>query len=311
LPLIRRFAAAILVAASFIAFATSSSALADAQTLYTATTRAYFSPSEIVGRLYIVDPATAEARLVGPLRLRDGGAYIGVTGLAVDPRTRVLYGVTAGLSPGLPPSLIKIDPKTAQATLVGRLGHSAADINFDAAGRLFAWLTDIKQMGIVDLANGVATPLGPASSIPEATGGGLAMDARGIAHIAATTAAGTIDTFDTRTKVLTQGPVLTGAPYLSAIHSLTFSAAGVLYGVNSNLSVPAKTALVVIDPVSGLVSLVGALPEDAIGLAFSPDAVAEAEQSNLVRPAYLAVAGAALLGGVVVFALRQLRNVSR
>jgi hypothetical protein len=311
LPLLRRFAAAILATASFLAFTIFHSALADTQTLYAATTRAYFSPSEIVGRLYIVDPATAQATLKGPLRLRDGGPYIGVTGLAVNPRTRVLYGVTAGLSPGIPPSLIKIDAKTAQATLVGRLGHSAADINFDAAGKLFAWLTDIKQMGTVDLANGVATPLGPASSIPEATGGGLAMDARGIAHIAATTAAGTIDTFDTRTKVLTQGPVLTGAPYLSAIHSLTFSAAGVLYGVNSNLSVPAKTALVVIDPVSGLVSLVGALPEDAIGLAFSPDAVAEAEQSNLVHPAYLAVAGAALLGGIVVFALRQLRNVSR
>jgi len=63
---------------------------ARAQTLYAATMRAYFSPSEIVGRLYVIDPATAQAKLVGPLRLQDGGGYIGVTGLAVNPRTRVL-----------------------------------------------------------------------------------------------------------------------------------------------------------------------------------------------------------------------------
>lgn len=288
------------------------SAPAAAQTLYATTTRAYFSPSEVVGRLYTVDPATAEAKLVGPLRLRDGGAYVGVTGLAVNPRTRVLYGVTAGLTPDAPPGLVAIDPKTAQATLIGKLGHSAADINFDAAGQLFVWLTDMNQLGTVDLGNGAANPLGPASSIPDATGGGLAMDERGVAHIAATTAAGSLDMFDPHTNARMQGPVLSGAPYLSAIHSLTFSPAGVLYSVNSNLAVPAKTALVTIDPASGVVSLVGALPDDARGLAFSPDVVAAAEQSKPIRPAYVALFVAALIGIVVVVVLKRVRrNVRR
>jgi hypothetical protein len=260
-----------------------------------------------VGRLYVVDPDTAVVKLVGPLRIRDGGPYVGATGLAVHPKSGVLYGITAGLSPGLRPSLIKIDPKTAQATLVGRLGHSAADINFDATGKLFIWLTDLNQLGTVDLTLGAATPLATVSSIPGATGGGLAIDRRGIAHITPTTAVGTLDTVNVQTGVRTVGPVLSGAPYLSAIHSLTFSLAGVLYGVNSNLAVPAKTGLVTIDPASGVVSLVGALPDDAVGLAFSPDVVSTAEQSEPRYVVYVAIGVIALLGviGLAMMALRR------
>jgi hypothetical protein len=281
---------------------------AAAQTLYTSTMRRYIGPKDVVGKLYAVDPATGATKLVGPLRIPESGAYVGVTGLAVHPKTRVLYGITAGVSPSLRPSLIKIDPKTAQATVIGTLGHSASDINFDSSGKLFTWLSDLDQLGTVDLANGNVTAIGPPSSSGPSIGGGLAIDGRGIAHIAATTAAGTLDTVDVRTAVRTVGPVLSGAPYLSAIHSLTFSPSGVLYGVNTNLGAPAKTALVTIDPVTGVVSLVGALPEDADGLTFSTDAAAAVESSKTLQLAYWALAVAALVGLVVIVVLMRRRK---
>jgi hypothetical protein len=297
-------AAAMLIAAFTACHSTPSAA----QALY-AITQAQVEPTQPAGKLYIVDPDTAATTLVGPLRLRDGGAYVGATGLAVHPRNGLLYGITGGSTPGMRPSLITVDPMTAEATFIGRLQHPASDINFDAAGTLFIWLIDVNQLGTVDLASGVAKPLGPESSVPGGNGGGLAIDAHGIAHIATTTAVGTLDKFDTHTGTRRTGPVLSGAPYLSAIRSLTFSPAGILYGVNTDLAVPAKSALVTIDPASGVVSLVGALPDDANGLAFSPDIVATAAHRKPRRFTFVAIAVAAF-GGVIALAvvLRRRRH---
>ena len=277
---------------------------ANAQTLYTATARAYISPSEVVGRLYVVDPDTAGAKLVGPLRLEDG-RYVGVNGLAVHPRTRALYGITAGVTPSLRPSLVRIEPKTAEATLIGQLGHSASDINFNADGQLFIWLTDLSQLGTVDLKSGAATPVG-STSIPGATGGGLAINQKGVAYIATTTAVGTLDTVDIVSGTRTVGPSLSGAPYLSAIHALTFSPSGTLYGVNTNLAAPAKTVLVMVDPTLGVVSPIGALPEDANALTFSPDAVALAGEAKPKYLGYAAIGGLLLVLAVAVGMLLRL-----
>jgi DNA-binding beta-propeller fold protein YncE len=295
-----------MAAAVLAMFATFASTGAQGQALYTATTRGYVSPSEIVGRLYVVDAATAGTRLIGPLRI-GGGVHVGVTGLAVHPRTGVLYGITAGQSPSIRPSLIVIDPRTAEAQLVGPLGHAASDINFDSNAQLYAWLTDVNQLATVDLARGAATPVGMSHDMMGPSGGGLAIDNRGVALIATTTAVGTLDTVDLASGARTVGPVLSGAPYLSGIHSLTFSPTGTLYGVNTNLAAPAKTALVTIDRVSGVVSLVGALPEDSDGLAFSPDG---ATGERTLRPTYLAYAALAialLIAAVVVVVIKQRR----
>lgn len=302
---VSRLSTAVMAAAVFAMFATFRSAPVVAQTLYTATTRDYISPSEIVGRLYIVDPATAGTKLVGPLRIAGGGEHVGVTGLAVHPKTAILYGITEGVGQGVRPSLITINPRTAEATIVGPLGHPASDINFDAKGNLFIWLTDVNQLGKVDLKSGAATAMGPSHDMMGATGGGLAIDQGGIAHIATTTAVGTLDTVDTTTGVRTVGPVLSGAPYLSAIHSLTFSPSGALYGVNTNLAAPAKTALVTIDPATGVTSLVGHLPEDSDGLAFSPDVVALEHESKPVYLTYVALVLAILVAVVVMVVLKR------
>src|ERR1700687_4454198 len=252
---------------------------AAAQTLYTATSRGYVGSPDVVGRLYVIEPDTAAAKIVGPIHIK-GLRSIGVTGLAVHPQTGVLYGITAGPSPELRPSLVTIDTRTAEAKLIGPLGAAGSDINFDSSGTLYVWLADKNRLGTVDPATGVATPLGPSGIA--GTGGGLAINARGEAFVAVTTATGTLDSIDLHTGAGTRGPALTGAPYLSAINSLTFSPTGVLFGVNSNLGAPANTVLVTIDTASGAVNALGSLPTDADGLAFSPDAAAMA--SGLSTP---------------------------
>jgi DNA-binding beta-propeller fold protein YncE len=275
-----------------------------AQTLYATTVRRYVGPSELGGVLYVVDPKTAKAKLVGPLRI-PGLRSVGVTGLAVHPRTKVLYGITAGLTPELRPSLITIDPKTAEVKLVGPLGLAGTDINFDAKGNLFVWLADSNELGKINVATGAATPIGPSGLA--GAGGGLAIDRKGTAYVAANTAAGTLDIVDTRTGAGTLGPALSGAPYLSEINSLTFSPEGELFAVNSNLAAPAKTALVVINTGTGVVSIVGDLPDDADGLTFSPDASATGAEP----PAFAWIWTATAIVGILVFAALALRRLRR
>ena len=276
-----------------------------AQTLYAASTRRYVSSSDVVGRLYVVDPGTAATRLVGAIRV-GGAVHVGITGLAVHPRTGILYGITAGLIPTLRPSLVTIDTKSAEATLIGPLGHSGSDINFDPKGTLFIWLTDLKQLGTVDLKTGAATPRGAPVGMADAVGGGLAIDERGVAHIAATTAAGTLDTVNTSTGERILGPQLSSAPYLSAIHSMTFSPSGELFGVNTNMAAPAKAALVKIDRATGAVENVGALPDDADGLAFSSHR-AGADVWKPFAKVYLVVVISALAAVAAFVAMRRKR----
>ncbi len=243
---------------------------ASAETLYAATSRGYASPGDFIGRLYVVNPVDGTARLRGPIRV-DGTTAVGVTGLAVHPKTGLLYGITAGLLP-MRPSLIIIDPKTGDAKIVGALGAAASDINFDSKGSLYAWLSESDQLATVNLQTGHATALGKGAEA-SAVGGGLTVDRHAKALVASSTAGGRLDSVDLATGAVTHGPLLKGAPYLSAITSLTVSPSGRLMAVNSNLGVPAKASLVSINPTTGVVSEVSALPDDADGLAFSPDVV--------------------------------------
>jgi hypothetical protein len=237
--------------------------------LYAATAdRAY--GSNVAGRLYSVDSSNAESKLVGRIRGANG-VSVGVTGMALHPETHVLYGTSAGFS--FPPSLVTIDGRTAEAKVIGPLGFAVSDISFDRGGHLYAWLSELHQLGVVNLLTGAATPVGPVLSAAETTGGGLAIDKAGTAYVIPGTAAGTIDKIDLATMKHMTGAELTNAPYLSSINSLTFSPSGGLYGVNSNMAASAKTALVRIDPQTGVVTKVGDLPEDTDGLTFSPDVV--------------------------------------
>lgn len=270
-----------------------------AETLYVATIRDYSSTETegLGGGLYSVDPATGKSSLIA--RLRIGGVIpIGLTGLAIHPKTGAFYGITAGLSSQIPRSLVSVDPKTGNITLVGNLNHAGSDIRFDAKGTLYVWLNEEARVATVDLGTGAATPVGP-SGYSETLGGGIAIDRSGDMYVSATNAAGTLDRLDVATGHATVGPRLTGAPYIASLNSMAFSPSGTLYAVNSNLSAPAKSMLVTIDTKSGEVKEVGLLPNDVDALAFGPTNVEPVNTSKPVDPwvtILLALAAGMVLG---------------
>jgi hypothetical protein len=261
------------LAAAFIALAASLAApftASAADTLYATSLRGEAAGGSFVaGNLYAVDPATAAAKLIGPIRLDD--TAVGITAVASHPRTGVFYGITAGLSPAVPRSLVTVDLDSARASLVSPVSMRGSDLAFGPDGTLYMWVPDAKRLVKVNLDSGEIEPLGP-SGIEAGTSGGLAIDrAGGKAYVAATGANGTLDAIDLLTGKGTTGPKLTGAPFAVSIDNMTLSPSGLVYAVNSNGGAPSNAALVTIDVATGTVTRVGALPPDTRGLIFAAE----------------------------------------
>ena len=238
-----------------------------AQKLYAASVRSIAEGSSTVGgSLYSVALATGSASFVAPIRL-SGSSPLGITGLAVHPTTGVFYGITSPLSRTNPISLVTIDPATGNAQMIGPLRRVASDISFTRAGILFAWLPETSQLGIVNTENGLVTPIGAVG--PAGPPAGLAIDLQNVAYITPKGAIGTLDTVDIASGLIKPGPPLVGAPFDSAINSMTFTPSGLLLAVNSNAGAPAATRLVTINVATGAVSNIGTLPDDTDGLAFA------------------------------------------
>ena len=70
------------------------------------------------GNLYCIDPTTGVGTVIGPLLDASANPY-GLTGLAFQPGTGVLFGSTTVKSPTAAGHLVWIDPGTATVTDVG------------------------------------------------------------------------------------------------------------------------------------------------------------------------------------------------
>lgn len=253
--------------ALLVAVAAPASAV-DKSTLYATSIRTYSDPQYhgIEGNIYRVDPATAATALVAPLKL-DGKVNIGLDGLAIHPKTGVFYGITAPSAAVSPHSLVKVDLATGNATLVGNLGFPGSDISFAPDGTLYVWLAETRQAGRIDLDAGTVTPLGRPRRAGAAKGG-LLVVSEGQAIVAASGAAGTLDSVDLRSGVITTGPELKGARYAAFINSMALSTKGQLYGVNTDGGTPALADLVSIDRQSGQITVLGPLPNDTDAIDF-------------------------------------------
>jgi cysteine-rich repeat protein len=218
------------------------------------------SPSD----LYTIDPATGNAASIGPT----GEA---LTGLAVHPITRVLYGVASTHNPdGI--NLYTVDPGTGAASLVGSLGalsNAVADIAFAADGTLFGWSEASDDLVTIDLVTGLATPV--ADSELSTAGSGLAFDAAGTLFFAGNFDAGPgpdLVTIDPATGLLDTPIGNLGIGDNERINALTFHpASGVLFGSEKT---DTGWELVTIDPATAAVSSVGPSVSELDALAFAP-----------------------------------------
>jgi len=237
---------------------------AGAAVLYAATARTESAAGDNAGRLYVVNTANARWRLVGPIKV--DGQCVPIDGLAVHPVTRELYGITSRAMSD--PMLVKIDTRTAKATRIGALGVHATDIHFDVSGTLFAWIPDGNRLGIVNLESGAVSVSASTPVEEKTTAGGLAINSRGRALVAANLSRGVIEELDSGTGEVVGALALADPTMLYALYALTFSRADMLLAVNQPKPGAAVRELVSIDVGSGNVKRIGLLPDEVDAIAF-------------------------------------------
>jgi hypothetical protein len=249
-----------------VALALASTTAANASTLYGATA------SGGPGELYILNPATgAMLQDVGPMNDALNVNY-GVTGLAFNPLTGLLYGSTGNADAATAAKLISINPLTGLVTVIGDFnvagggaGSTMADIGFDSAGHLYGiGSKGGPQLYSIDLLTGQATIVGAGSGLTSTSGGGLAISPFGAFYGSPTgTRFGTYDPITGAYSNITNPAKPAGG---GAYAALDFDGT-LLYGLNSGPGTPPPTHLVRIDPVTGTVTDLGSS-------VFSLDAIA-------------------------------------
>lgn len=185
-----------------------------------------------------------------------GAIGFSVTGLAVQPGTGVLYGVTATGGPN-PRSLITINKTTGVGTLVGALvvASPVADITFSGGGTLYGWSEDTDDLVTINLTTGAATVV--ADSTVSTRGSGLAAGAGNVLYFAGEDANGALRTVTRSTGLTAVVATMSGAAN-ERINAMAFNGA-TLYGSRTNTVYPfTATTLVTINTTTGAITSLGA-----------------------------------------------------
>jgi hypothetical protein len=202
--------------------------------------------------LYLVNPANgAVLQTLGPVGF-------GVTGLAVDPATGTLYGVTGGNDANNPGFLITVNKTTGAGTVVGDLFADStspvADITFTPDGTLYGWSENTDDLVTINKATGAATVVGESGT--STSGSGLASNAAGVLYFAGSRDDGPLRTVDRTTGALTTVTTMDGTTNRQ-LAALAFDAAGTLFGArltDAGGTSPRPADLVTIDPATGAVT---------------------------------------------------------
>jgi hypothetical protein len=232
------------------------------------------SSGNAAGELYIINQSTgAMIQDIGPLNDANNLNY-GMTGLAFDPVSGVLYGSTASGSPD-PASrnlLVTINPATGRVTVKGpynlsgdATGATMTDIAFDPTTGVLYGIGSVggAHLYSIDKTTGHATLVGN-SAFTATNGGGVAVSSAGTVY--GTPLPANFGTYDKTTGAYTDianPDKPTGRGY----GALAFDGA-VLYGLNV-----AKTGapeLVTIDTTTGAVTDIGPTVVAVDGIAFRP-----------------------------------------
>jgi len=111
----------------------------------------------VLSDLYTINTSTGAGTFIGRIGFN-------VSGIAFDPTTGRLYGLSGGAETGAA-ELITINTTTGAGTLVGTVTGPVTDrfpdITFDAAGSLYAWTEERDALVRIDKTTAAVTFLGP------------------------------------------------------------------------------------------------------------------------------------------------------
>ncbi len=220
--------------------------------------------------LYTVDPLTAQGTLIGEV-LVNGVTPVVVTGLALQPGTGILFGVSGNeYSPSR--LLLTIDTLTGYATSLGTIGtlssQNASDITFAADGTLFGWTVKGGPLVTIDPTDATRTVIG--SVLNGTQGNGLAFTPDGTLYLAGPTT-GSLYTVDKTTGAITAVAAFSNIPlnFGTSFNALASDVNGVLYGTGRS----SGAQLVTINTTTGVVTPIGVLSfgeADALAFGFAP-----------------------------------------
>jgi hypothetical protein len=233
--------------------------------------------------LYIINTAD------GNVATTVGSIGFAVTGMAFNPTTGVLYGVSAPKGTGTR-QLITINTATGAGTAIGALGVTIDEISFAADGTLFGWSgrTSGSSLYRINLTTGAATQVS-LSGLTDFGVGFAINQTTGQAFLANAGASGVLRTVNLTTGAATPGPTLTGAPFpTGSIDAMAFDGSTLLAlnlnetGPGGSGNAPSATFLVSINPTTGAVTTLGPSVPGLDALAFQPGTTVVPEPSSLL-----------------------------
>jgi uncharacterized repeat protein (TIGR01451 family) len=178
---------ALLVVAFLVSLAAVSPTAAATGDLYAVTGAGGGTCTQPGSELYTLDPATAEATLVGPI-LDGSTPVVHVTGIAIHPTTGQMYAVAGAPGPscfGGVSTLYAVDKATGAATVVGSfeslVDAQIPDITFDPFGNLYGWNEFDDDLIRIDITNGTYTTVGECDCGTAQTG--LAVNSAGAMYM--------------------------------------------------------------------------------------------------------------------------------
>jgi Ca2+-binding RTX toxin-like protein len=205
----------------------------------------------------------------GEVRRKIGVIGYAVTGLALHPKTKVLYGVTGGQDQAAPGSLIRINKATGKGKLIGDeiegedLG--ATDITFTNDGTLYGMLEPDDEVGRINLQTGAATLLGSSTS---SFGGGLSANSGDTLFLTPQGDDGDLYTVDRADGSVTSVATLDGT-LDTAINALAFDRKDKLFGSRILEANQPERDLIRIDTESGHITRVGETVDRLDAIEFS------------------------------------------